>query len=228
MTTRATSSQRSTRWRRARTVPDQMVIDGESRSLADTLRRGHFSDQVCARDCARDIARRVETGGRCRLDANAAPPACRGQLGGERPSGTAETGVVCLITQRSQVQILPPLPGQRPGGTCFLAFCTLFVIEFVSQRRGVTPRRSGPLLSADSTTTEVRRRCPARSAISEVHLDAGQRRVRERHDTGPGWQAVGAVGAVDDGRRQVGLRCGTVAGRRCRLHPPWHHLPAPC
>src|SRR6266487_1777577 len=148
MTTRATSSQRSTRWRRARTVPDQMVIDGESRSLADTLRRGHFSDQVCARDCARDIARRVETGGRCRLDANAAPPACRGQLGGERPSGTAETGVVCLITQRSQVQILPPLPGQRPGGTCFLAFCTLFVIEFVTNAgasRRAGPGRSCPL-----------------------------------------------------------------------------------
>src|SRR6202161_2248531 len=27
-----------------------------------------------------------------------------------RPAGTAETGVVWLITQRSQVQILPPLP----------------------------------------------------------------------------------------------------------------------
>ena len=32
---------------------------------------------------------------------------------GRRPE-TLETGVVVLMTQRSQVQILPPLPGQRP------------------------------------------------------------------------------------------------------------------
>ncbi len=31
-------------------------------------------------------------------------------------SGTAETGVVVLITQRSQVQILPPLPNQQVRG----------------------------------------------------------------------------------------------------------------
>ena len=31
-------------------------------------------------------------------------------------SGTAETGVVVLITQRSQVQILPPLPGKTASG----------------------------------------------------------------------------------------------------------------
>ena len=31
-------------------------------------------------------------------------------------SGTAETGVVVLITQRSQVQILPPLPTLQVRG----------------------------------------------------------------------------------------------------------------
>jgi hypothetical protein len=40
---------------------------------------------------------------------------------------TRKTRVVCLITQRSQVQILPPLPGQRPGGISFRAFCMLVV-----------------------------------------------------------------------------------------------------
>jgi hypothetical protein len=41
----------------------------------------------------------------------------RGRCTGERLSGMAETGVVLLIAQRSQVQILPPLPvvaGERP------------------------------------------------------------------------------------------------------------------
>jgi hypothetical protein len=40
-----------------------------------------------------------------------------------RPAGTAQTRVVCLITQRSQVQILPPLPGQRPLPIMEGAFC---------------------------------------------------------------------------------------------------------
>jgi hypothetical protein len=34
-----------------------------------------------------------------------------------------KTSVGCLITQRSRVQIPPPLPGQRPGGISFRAFC---------------------------------------------------------------------------------------------------------
>lgn len=40
-----------------------------------------------------------------------------------RPAETAETGVVWLITQRPQVQIPSPLPGQRPGGISFQALC---------------------------------------------------------------------------------------------------------
>jgi hypothetical protein len=38
------------------------------------------------------------------------PQVCRGQHGHQRQPGTSETGVAWLITQRSRVQIPPPLP----------------------------------------------------------------------------------------------------------------------
>jgi hypothetical protein len=45
---------------------------------------------------------------------------------------TSKTRVVCLITQRSQVQILPPLPGQRPLPGTGGAFCVTFVNGFAN------------------------------------------------------------------------------------------------
>ena len=48
-------------------------------------------------------------------------------------------GKTALITQRSQVQILPPLPGQRPGAIRFRAFCMRFVNGFVNEGPGSGP-----------------------------------------------------------------------------------------
>ena len=52
----------------------------------------------------------IETEEREQAGHEHAPSIRRDQRTGERPPGTAETGVVWLITQRSEVQILPPLP----------------------------------------------------------------------------------------------------------------------
>jgi hypothetical protein len=72
------------------------------------------SDCICARICARDAAGRAETGETQQARRDRPPPVRRGQRGNEKPPETVETGVVRLITQRSQVQILPPLPRWRP------------------------------------------------------------------------------------------------------------------
>jgi len=54
------------------------------------------------------------------------PQICRGQRGDRRLSETRETHVVWLITQRSRVQIPPPLPSlqvRRPLQIMEGAFC---------------------------------------------------------------------------------------------------------
>ena len=73
-------------------------------------------NQICARICARDAAGRVETGETRRAERDLARRVRRGQRGEQGRSGTPETGVVVLITQRSQVQILPPLPISQVRG----------------------------------------------------------------------------------------------------------------
>jgi hypothetical protein len=65
---------------------------------------------ICARICARDAAGRIETGEMPTLDADVAPPVDRGQHDDWRRPERPETHVVWLITQRSRVQIPPPLP----------------------------------------------------------------------------------------------------------------------
>ncbi len=60
------------------------------------------------------------------------PSRLRGQRIRERPPETPEMGVVVLITQRSQVQILPPLP--------------------FTQVRGLSRRREGPSCCAVLTS----------------------------------------------------------------------------
>jgi hypothetical protein len=66
-------------------------------------------NQICARNCARDAAGQAETEETQKIRNGLAPQACRGQRRDRRRSETAETCVVWLITQRSRVQIPPPL-----------------------------------------------------------------------------------------------------------------------
>jgi hypothetical protein len=75
----------------------------------------HVSSQICARICARDAAGRLETGETRSHGRRQGSHVRRGQREHRRPPKTAETEVVRLITQRSQVQILPPLPRSRAG-----------------------------------------------------------------------------------------------------------------
>jgi hypothetical protein len=64
---------------------------------------------ICARICARDAAGQAETGETQKAREDFIPQVCRGQRGDQRQPETAETNVVWLITQRSRVQIPPPL-----------------------------------------------------------------------------------------------------------------------
>src|SRR5207247_2903502 len=75
-----------------------------------TGRNPRFRNLICARICARDAAGRAETGETQRTRNERPPFVRRGQRGDQRRSETAETHVVWLITQRSRVQIPPPLP----------------------------------------------------------------------------------------------------------------------
>jgi hypothetical protein len=58
---------------------------------------------------------RIETGEMPTLDKDTALPVDRGQRDDRRRFETPGTYVVWLITQRSQVQILPPLPRSEAG-----------------------------------------------------------------------------------------------------------------
>ena len=69
-----------------------------------------FRNPICARICARDAAGRVETREMQQTRHERPPSVRRGHSGDQRQGETAETHVVWLITQRSEVQILPPLP----------------------------------------------------------------------------------------------------------------------
>ncbi len=85
--------------------------DVRSRALDRCKSSGHKSD--CARICARDSVGGVEMEETHHARPEHPPPVRRGQRGSQRLTGTPETGVVVLITQWSQVQILPPLPKCR-------------------------------------------------------------------------------------------------------------------
>ena len=75
--------------------------------LADTNQQA--GKLICARICARDAAGHVETGETQKVWDDFLPQVCRGQRGHQRLPETPETHVVWLITQRSRVQIPPPL-----------------------------------------------------------------------------------------------------------------------
>jgi hypothetical protein len=59
-----------------------------------------------------DVAGQAETGEMQKARHDFAPEVGQGQRGDQRLPETAETYVGRLITQRSEVQILPPLPGK--------------------------------------------------------------------------------------------------------------------
>jgi hypothetical protein len=68
---------------------------------------------ICARICARDAAGQAETGETQKARDDFALQVFRDQYSDQRLPETAETHVVWLITQRSEVQILPPLPSSE-------------------------------------------------------------------------------------------------------------------
>src|SRR5215470_19731303 len=76
-----------------------------------------------------------------------------GQMASQRTGETPETCVVRLITQRSRVQIPPPLPGHRPlpimGGAFRMVDANGFANDVVAQT--VSPRSPLPVLSVMST-----------------------------------------------------------------------------
>ena len=77
------------------------------------------SNAACSRWSSASSANGIANGTwRDRARRHATPATRRDHVPGRRGRAgtgeTPETGVVWLITQRSQVQILPPLPGQRP------------------------------------------------------------------------------------------------------------------
>ena len=88
--------------------------------LADTNQQA--GGLICARICARDATGQAETGKTQKIRDDFIPHVCQGQRGDWRLPETPETYVVWLITQRSRVQIPPPLP--RPEA-------------FLEQRKGL-------------------------------------------------------------------------------------------
>jgi hypothetical protein len=73
----------------------------------------------CRPICKPDAAGQPETGEMDPTERDGTRPGRRGHYTRERLPGTPETYVVWLITQRSRVQILPPLPGKTAPGASF-------------------------------------------------------------------------------------------------------------
>jgi hypothetical protein len=74
------------------------------------------SGAVCKRICKPDAAGQPETGETEPTERDGICPVCRGHQARGRRLETAETDVVWLITQRSRVQIPPPLPSLQVRG----------------------------------------------------------------------------------------------------------------
>jgi hypothetical protein len=72
--------------------------------------------RFCARTCAPSILRPGGLAETLPALVRDALGVCRGHYGRRGLCETGETGVVVLITQRSQVQILPPLPIKQVRG----------------------------------------------------------------------------------------------------------------
>src|SRR6185312_5574981 len=82
--------------------------------------------RFCKPVCKPDGAGRLETGDTRRAKGHLTPPVHQGQPRDRRLRETTETNVVWLITQRSRVQIPPPLlisAGQDPSPIRRRVFC---------------------------------------------------------------------------------------------------------
>jgi len=83
--------------------------------------------RFCKPICKPNAARRLEIGETQKARDDFAPHVCPGQGGDQRLPETPETHVVWLITQRSRVQIPPPLPkpeaGSEHGSGLWLIVC---------------------------------------------------------------------------------------------------------
>jgi hypothetical protein len=136
-----------------------------------------------------------------------------------RPGERAETAVGVLITQRSQVQILPPLPresaGQRPSDAHPGAFA-------VGRPTGCTT--PSPCLSTPSTTTRLRpttshtgSRSPGRRRTPPGVRRARPRRSPRTPDRAPtgvcGSVATTSPAASVRGLRRIARRCWSACHR---------------
>jgi hypothetical protein len=92
--------------------------DGRSVAIAhvERMETQQVRDRFCKPICKPDAPGQCETGETRRARKDLRPRVGRGQSGNWRLPETAETRVVWLITQRSRVQIPPPLPGKTASG----------------------------------------------------------------------------------------------------------------
>ena len=136
---------------------------------------------------------RVETGEMQRTRYECPPSVRRGQRGDQGPRETPETYVVVLITQRSRVQIPPPLPGKTaPEGSFpgpFSATCDQTLGHTRVRSLGASPRMTAGSPASSSSccasptgyslsaaTPEARPRRPFNE--QEATLTSNQRRRR--------------------------------------------------
>jgi hypothetical protein len=82
----------------------------DSCGKAGRIRKLQTNSPFCKPICKPDAARQYETGETEPTERDAICPVRRGHRTRERRLETGETDVVWLITQRSRVQIPPPLP----------------------------------------------------------------------------------------------------------------------
>jgi hypothetical protein len=110
-------------------------------------RKALANSRICKPMCKPDAVKRDEAGETELTSWTVLCRVRRGRCIWGRPLGTAETGVVRLITQRSQVQILPPLPSLQVKGLSRFrgAFLLCLVNEFVNEV-GCDPGTKSPHL----------------------------------------------------------------------------------
>jgi hypothetical protein len=143
--------------------------------------------QVCKPFCKPDTTGQGETGKTQQTTGHIAFQICRDQRSGQRRSETAETHVVWLITQRSEVQILPPLPRpeavpQTEGRPFACGLCTE-LCELLEPPRDRVGVRSPAILPAEQHPRDPGNRPEFASLLVEnldMRLETGQSERVER------------------------------------------------